>query len=222
MNSVLRLLVNFKKISKNDADAIKARYPNGFNVNSTIRDHTGDKELMYRQAQYIHKAPLSEMRIVNYNTNTEMVTIRFRRKDFDSNHKGYSFATIPAFELIARLIQHIHYPFMHYTHYYGQYSVKRRGMRRKQHKKVNPNETGKDRTAYRASWAKLIWKVYGVNPLLCPLCKSVMKVTLIVTKNVDRKLKQLNINVWYYSLNDQVHKIIKARDSPKSTTQKAS
>jgi len=54
-----------------------------------------------------------------------------------------------ALELIARLIQHIHYPKMHYTKYFGQYSVKRRGMRRKEEKLSNPNDTFKNRKEYR-------------------------------------------------------------------------
>ena len=103
---------------------------------------------------------------------------------------------------------------MHYTRYYGTYSVKRRGLRRKENKKSNPNETGKNRKDYRKSWAKLIWKVYGADPLECPVCGSDMKITDIVTTDIENKLKRLNIREWYYKTGDEVHKIVKARDSP--------
>ena len=209
MNVVMNLLVNFGKMDKATAQRLRTKYKNGFNMNSQIRDHDGEKGLMYRQAQYIQKAPLSETRIVDYNRKTRHVTIKFRRKDFDDKHRGYSTATMPALELIARLIQHIHYPRIHYTRYLGQYSVKRRGMRRKEEKKANPKEENKKRTDYRSSWAKLIWKVYGKSPLECPVCGSKMKVTEIVTDNIENALKRLNIRVWHYKDDDGVHKINK-------------
>jgi len=209
MNVVLNLLVNFGKMSKPEAEVIRKKYKKGFNVNSQIRDHIGDKDLMYRQAQYIQKAPLSETRIVDYNRTTKKVTIKFRRKDFDDKHKGYSTETMSALELMARLIQHIHYPKMHYTKYFGQYSVKRRGMRRKQEKLSNPNDTFKNRKEYRSSWAKLIWKVYGKDPLKCPFCGCEMKVKEIVTENVDNELKRLNIKTWFYKEDDEICKIFK-------------
>jgi len=49
MNVVLNLLVNFGKMSKPEAEVIRKKYKKGFNVNSQIRDHIGDKDLMYRQ-----------------------------------------------------------------------------------------------------------------------------------------------------------------------------
>jgi len=209
MNVILNLLVNFGKMSKAEAEQLRKKYKKGFNVNSQIRDHIGDKDLMYRQAQYIQKAPLSETRIVDYNRKTKRVTIKFRRKDFDDKRKGYSTETITALELIARLIQHIHYPRIHYTKYFGQYSVKRRGLRRKERKRANPNEQNKMRTDYRSSWAKLIWKVYGKNPLKCPSCGCKMKVKEIVTENVDEELQRLNIAVWIYKEDEEVYKYYK-------------
>jgi len=216
MNVVLNLLTNFGKINKDYADRLRKKYKKGFNVNSQIRDHAGDPELMLRQAQYIQKAPLSETNIVNYNCKTTEVTVKFRRKDFDDTHKGYATETMSVFELIARLIQHIHYPRMHYTRYQGQYSVKRRGMRRKEEKKTNPVSTNKNRTDYRSSWAKLIWKVYGGDPLACPVCGSKMKIKEIVTKNVECSLRRLNIKIWYYKEGDSVKEIHKPqKKSPK-------
>jgi len=211
MNVVLNLLTNFGKISKKYVDRLRKKYKKGFNVNSQIRDNAGDPELMLRQAQYIQKAPLSETNIVNYNRKTKKVTIKFRHKDFDDKHKGFSTEPMPAFELIARLIQHIHFPRMHYTRYLGPYSVKRRGMRRKEQKKANPDSTNKNRTDYRSSWAKLIWEVYGGDPLECPVCGCEMKIKEIVTENVESALRRLNIKVWYYKEGNEVKEIHKPR-----------
>ena len=67
MNTVLNLLENFRKITADQARQLRMKYKKGFNVNSQLRDYTGDEKLMYRQAQYIQKAPLSGIRIVNQN-----------------------------------------------------------------------------------------------------------------------------------------------------------
>ena len=98
---------------------------------------------------------------------------------------------------------------MHYTRYVGQYSVKRRGMRRIADKKVNSKVIGKNRTDYRLGWAKLIWKVYGMDPLHCPHCGSEMEIYDIITDNVNIHLKRLNIKVWYYNNGENVNIITK-------------
>ena len=56
--------------------------------------------------------------------------------------------------------------------------------------------------------------IYGADPLECPVCGSKMKITDIVTTDIENKLKRLNIREWYYKTGDEVHKIVKARDSP--------
>lgn len=82
-------------------------------------------------------------------------------------------------------------------------------MRRKERKRANPNEQNKMRTDYRSSWAKLIWKVYGKNPLKCPVCGCKMKVKEIVTEDVENELKRLNIEVWVYKEDEEICKVFK-------------
>ena len=98
---------------------------------------------------------------------------------------------------------------MHYTRYFGQYSVKRRGLRRKMNKKSNQTEPGKNRTDYRSSWRRLIWKVYGMDPLKCPVCGSEMKIYDVISENVEEELKKLNIKTWYYNDGEDVNIINK-------------
>ena len=63
--------------------------------------------------------------------------------------------------------------------YYGYYSNKRRGMRRKSGAKEEVPafmELVLTSAAFRKNWARLIQKIYHVDPLLCPKCQGAMKI----------------------------------------------
>jgi len=63
--------------------------------------------------------------------------------------------------------------------YYGFYSNKSRGLRKKAgtddqipaliESEVSPKE-------FRKNWARLIQKIYNVDPLLCPICSGSMRI----------------------------------------------
>ena len=83
--------------------------------------------------------------------------------------------------------------------YYGFYSNKLRGLRKK---------TGTDDhipaliesevslKEFRKNWARLIQKVYNVNPLLCPKCLGSMKIiSFIEDEEVIRKILK-HLGLW--------------------------
>ena len=63
--------------------------------------------------------------------------------------------------------------------YYGYYSNVSRGKRKEAgtddviHCILEPEENSK---AFRKNWARLIQKIYEVDPLVCPKCKGTMRV----------------------------------------------
>ena len=63
--------------------------------------------------------------------------------------------------------------------YYGWYSNKKRGMRKKEGTINKPVAISEDLTDYQKScrkrWAALIRKIYEVEPLICPKCGAMMK-----------------------------------------------
>jgi hypothetical protein len=66
--------------------------------------------------------------------------------------------------------------------YYGRYSSRARGS---EHERPDPDESdaetrGHARQAAKAAWAKLIRKVYEVDPLLCPKCGAQMRVIALI------------------------------------------
>lgn len=63
--------------------------------------------------------------------------------------------------------------------YYGYYSNKSRGMRKKAGSDDQVpalDEYNISTKAFRKNWARLIQKIYQIDPLLCPKCQGAMKV----------------------------------------------
>jgi hypothetical protein len=63
--------------------------------------------------------------------------------------------------------------------YYGWYSNVARGKRQKEGlDDAIPRilEPQADEKTFRRNWAKLIQKIYEVDPLVCPKCKGVMRI----------------------------------------------
>ena len=74
--------------------------------------------------------------------------------------------------------------------YYGWYSNKSRGLRKKDKRSpslIPPVE--EDLTPYqkqcRSAWARLIRKIYEVDPMLCPQCKHPMRVIAFIEDDPD-------------------------------------
>ena len=66
--------------------------------------------------------------------------------------------------------------------YYGQYSSRARGAERERPEREEPEAEiqHQARQAAKAAWAKLIRKVYEVDPLLCPKCGMQMRVIALI------------------------------------------
>ena len=85
---------------------------------------------------------------------------------------------------------------MHLVRYYGAYS--NRGRTRCQDKElmgqgvedeVDDLSLGEKRS--RASWARLLRKIYESDPLLCPKCGDTMKIVSVITEPevIDKTLR---------------------------------
>ena len=66
--------------------------------------------------------------------------------------------------------------------YYGWYSNKSRGVRKKAQAAVSDEPSSEEPTTSRSSqaWAMLIKRVYEVDPLCCPECGGQMKVVSFI------------------------------------------
>jgi hypothetical protein len=89
-------------------------------------------------------------------------------------------------EFLARVVDHIPEPSQQTVRYWGFYANAARGQRRKATQAGDttraPGRQEDDEFARRArlSWAKLIRRVYEVDPLLCPFCGAEMKILAFI------------------------------------------
>jgi hypothetical protein len=80
-------------------------------------------------------------------------------------------------EWLARMSDHIPDPGQHRTLFYGEYANRIRGSPRPSRAEVSTAP----RKHCSASWARLIAKVYQVDPLLCTRCGQRMSIVAFVT-----------------------------------------
>ena len=91
-------------------------------------------------------------------------------------------------DFLAEFTQHIPAKGAHLVRYYGWYSNKSRGLRLKAERatalqsqdplggSVDAEEAGAPARPCNFTWARLIKRVYEVDPLVCPECGATMKV----------------------------------------------
>lgn len=118
---------------------------------------------------------------------------------YHTKYNGYWKENIKLFkatDFIAELTQHIPPKHKHLIRYYGLYSSRTKGKTSKDgslakfgynaEPKKKPDHTSDPETetvsnkASRQSWARLIQKVYEVDPLICPKCGQEMRVVAII------------------------------------------
>ena len=103
-----------------------------------------------------------------------------------------------ALDWLARLVTHIPGRYEYTVRYYGYFSNKSRGMRKKADaddtiSTIMPNDMSSSEA--RQNWARLIQKIYEVDPLVCPKCQGQMKIISIIDdfEIIDKILKHLNL-----------------------------
>jgi len=83
--------------------------------------------------------------------------------------------------------------------YYGYYSNKSRGQRKKADQDddiENIIDIGLSNKAFRKSWARLIQKIYEVDPLLCPKCQGQMKIISFIEEQAVIKQILQHLGLW--------------------------
>ena len=83
--------------------------------------------------------------------------------------------------------------------YYGYYSNKSRGQRKKADQDdeiASIIESDLPDKAFRKSWARLIQKIYEVDPLICPKCHGQMKIISFIEEQVVIKQILQHLGLW--------------------------
>lgn len=83
--------------------------------------------------------------------------------------------------------------------YYGYYSNKSRGLRKKTDEDddiAHIIDTSLSDKSFRNSWARLIQKIYEVGPLLCPKCQGPMKIISFIKEQAVIKQILRHLVLW--------------------------
>ena len=173
-----RLLVALKPKLKNDSQ-IEAMFQKTWYVNVGIRLF-GVKMTVGYIGRYTKKPVLAESRIVGYDG--EKVTIVY-----DDYHDASRVTwTMPAFQFIARLIQHIPPRQFKMIRYAG---ITASRVKKLYQEKLKPLFRNVGRVVQKLTWRMRRWRRTGKDPLACPRCHREMALVEVATRGADGLLK---------------------------------
>ncbi|GAB4275434.1 MAG: hypothetical protein Kow00111_28770 [Thermincola ferriacetica] len=181
------------------------RHTSGFSVHNQVRIARDDTKGQEALAQYIIRNPFS-LEKVSYQQQTGQVI--YRSKMTHGRNKK-NFEIFMALDFIAAITQHIPDQSFQLVRYYGWYSNRMRGDRkkRKAEKRRDESEVAGnieiiDIADYRPiripspMWRECVKKIWEVDPLSCPRCHAEMKIiSFIVQPDVIRKIL-VHLELW--------------------------
>ena len=192
--AVFALYLAEGKIEPEVVDNMRTWPHSGFSVDQSVYLPAGDKPGIERLVGYMTRCPFSLSRLVKV-TETGQVIYKaekdacraFPDPQDDELARGTrrNFQILDPLEFLAEFTQHIPPQGAHLIRYYGWYSNKARGMRRKQAEAVatasgEPAAPAPPRSRANQTWAMLIKRVFEVDPLVCPNCGGAMKVVAFI------------------------------------------
>jgi len=177
---VLALVVKEGLLDPEAAENMLAWRHSGFHVHNGHRIARDDKAGVERIAQYIIRNPFSEEKMTY---SAESAQVIYRSKPNPKTRRNFEVFT--AGEFIAAITQHIPDKGFQMVRYYGWYSNKSRGVRKKKAAGqagppaddvaiLDVSDHGRRKIPSK-KWRELIKKVWEVDPLKCPNCGGEMK-----------------------------------------------
>ena len=190
-HKVLRLLQREGLLDEDRTRLLLSWRHSGFSVHNSVTVPAGDGRALEALARYCLRNPVSLARL-RFTPGTPTATYLPR-----DGHDDEKAETFDAFDFVARLLAHVPDPRRHLVHYYGAYSNVVRGKlkARSQARQPEPLASGPasqpplppasqapSSAALRRGWARLIRRIYEVDPLVCPRCRGVMRVVAFITE----------------------------------------
>ena len=207
--AVFALYLSEGKIEPEVVDNMRTWQHSGFSVHQSVLLPAGDRQGIERLVRYMTRCPFSLSRLVKV-TETGQVVYKAEKQacqafpdpDGDGLVSGpkRNFQILSPLDFLAELTQHIPPKGSHLIRYYGHYSNKSRGMRKKaeaeQAEKGPKPSRGDDASGAPPSrcsktWAMLIKRVYEVDPLSCPRCGTEMKVVAFIEPHQDEVIERI-------------------------------
>ncbi len=207
--AVFELYLAEEKIEPEVVENMRSWPHSGFSVDQSVFLSAGDRAGIERMVQYMTRCPFSLSRLVKVTAAGQVVykaekqaCRAFPEAQGDGFRSGpkRNFQILSPLEFLAEFTQHIPPTGSHLIRYYGHYSNKARGQRRKRQQSAaeaaatalgaglptapipGPQVSLELPPRSRASqtWAMLIKRVYEVDPLVCAKCGGRMKVIAFI------------------------------------------
>nr|NIW37707.1 hypothetical protein [Gemmatimonadota bacterium] len=184
---LLRLLLGRGLISQEIIDNLLSWRHSGFSVHAEVT--VADRVSAARLGRYMIRCPVVLERL---SLDQDTGEVLYRTRPSRADHPEGPVARWDAFELIARVLDHLPRPRQQMVRYWGYYSNVSRGKRRAAGPVVpapDPQADGEPllehqekpfRRRARLTWAALIRRVYEIDPLLCPFCGAQMKIIAFI------------------------------------------
>lgn len=189
---MLGLLARREIIPRSLAGQMLAWRHGGFSVHNQVRVAAGDAEGRKSLAGYMLRAPFS---LEKTTYDAARGTVIYRSKLHATLKRN--FQVMPGVAWLELLCKHVPDRHEHMVRYYGRYSSRTRGAERERPEIEEPDaeSASQARQAAKAAWAKLIRKVYEVDPLLCPQCGAQMRVIALIEDSavIERILSWLGL-----------------------------
>jgi ribosomal protein S27E len=202
---VLNMLKREGKITDAVIENMSTWHHSGFHVYCGDVIRPDDEEGLEHLAHYVIRAPISQERMIYIaasETPGGIAKVIYTGKNSRVREQ------FTALDWLARLVTHIPNKGEQLIRYYGFYSNKVRGVRKKA-EAVNTAAKNQEisspvlsvienklsRKAFRRNWARLIQKVYHTDPLVCPKCNGNMKIIAFIEEEdtIRQILKHLGL-----------------------------
>ena len=200
MHHTFQMLLEEKKITRDTIRLILSWHHPGFSVDASIRFHGADRETPEQIARYIARGPLALERL-SYDREHARVTYRTKQGEI----------TMDPVEFIGHFLAHVPDPYENAARYFGSYSNhfrhrmweqviwekpgQRAGSDANSEEKLPIEEKPAQRA--KASWARLIRKIWDADVLECPRCHSRMRIIALISpaqqEVIDKIIDHLNI-----------------------------
>jgi hypothetical protein len=193
---VLKMLKKEGKINDATIENMLSWHHSGFHVYVGNKIRPDDEAGLENLAKYIVRACFSEQRMIYIpveKSSDGTAKVIYTSKD------GRSRKTFDALDWLALLVTHIPGRYEQTVRYYGYYSNKSRGLRKKadadnQLPTIIAGEMSSKE--FRKNWARLIKKIYEVDPLVCPKCQGAMRVISVIEDRLIIKKILKHLGLW--------------------------
>jgi len=194
-DAVFELYLLEEKIEPEVVENMRSWPHSGFSVDQSVFLPAGDAAGIERLIQYMTRCPFSLSRLVKLSDTGQVIyqsekqaCRAFPDPKGDGMQAGVprNFQILEPLDFLAEFSQHIPPKGSHLIRYYGWYSNKSRGLRKKAAVVASADAPAEPPAAQAASqrrsqaWAMLIKRVYEVDPLCCPECGGQMKVVSFI------------------------------------------